>query len=194
MEDMHKALAGAQPRIAGHGGLHKDICMQLAFHQHICLARATQGGGGAAGFFFACGVMQGVTGNIPISLSPRRGSYRPRPRKPGIMMPALVASSAASIGRGDPARAMATRGGAKALARAIRSCGGLAYGWREMVMLMLYAFQCAQEPHSRERKQQHHGEAAECRRRSGQKLPPAQKDPEPQGSERPVPARSLYRR
>ena len=65
---MHKALTCAQPRIAGHGGLHKDICVQLPFHQDICLASTAQGGGGAACLFLACGVMQGVTRNIPIEL------------------------------------------------------------------------------------------------------------------------------
>ena len=68
VKDMHKPFASAQTCIAGHGGLHENIGMQIAFHQHVSLACATKGGGGLTCLQLSTGVVDGIGRDVPIQL------------------------------------------------------------------------------------------------------------------------------
>ena len=65
---MHKALPRAQPCITADSGFHKNVSVQLPFHQHIGLACAAKCSRRAPGFFLAGRVVQRIAGYVPIQL------------------------------------------------------------------------------------------------------------------------------
>ena len=96
------------------------------------------------------------------------------PTNTGIIIPALVASSAASIGNGAPARAIATRGAAKPLARSIRFCGQTASRDETKGDVIVTSYEYADETQRREGQKKHDSELPKCRGGRGQELTRAQ--------------------